>query len=692
MTVIALQSGRKRRLTDMARYRGLVIAIAAFLAMVAILFALSPHGLSYFDVSFISAGGAALALAAMGETMVVLTGGFDLSAGAVISLVNVVLATNMQAGAGSQIEWCLVGLGIGAAAGVLNGLFVALVRLPSIVVTLSAMFIVQGVTLLVLPQPGGKTPEALSNFFTGDVVANVFPTPIVILLVALLVWAGIKNSRLGTSIYAVGSDEEGARASGVSVQATTFATYVLAGVFYAAGGIFLTAQTGSGDPLIGAPLLLQVFAATVLGGTLLGGGRGGCLGTVFGSYTLMLTINVMLVLNVSAYYSTVAEGVILILAVLGGSFARGSAAVGYLRLMRLRWQAWLNHSLPRAVASGSGRLSLGIEAGKSLRPNDEMPRSALARWLVHHRDALRYVLPSYAFFVLVLLATRIAFGVETSPFQYLNSLLVLTSFLAILGLGQGAVILTGGLDLSLPWMITLSGVLLTGMIEGANGPAIWAVPLVLSVGILVGLVNGAGVAFLGLPPIVATLAMNGVLEGLALVYDNGTPHGWSAPSLRWFMTATIGGLAPAAWCLFVFVAAATLALSRSSFGRRIYAVGNSMRAAKLSGLRVGRTLLGVYALSGFCSALVGILLTGFNGQAFNGMGDSYLLPSIAVVVVGGTVITGGRGHYLGILGGCLLLTALSIALAGTTLPEAVRHIIFGVVVLSAIVALRERRA
>jgi ribose transport system permease protein len=401
---------------------------------------------------------------------------------------------------------------------------------------------------------------------------------------------------------------------------------------------------------------------------------------------------VMLVLNVSAYYSTVAEGVILILAVLGSSFGRGSAAAGYLRLLRLRWQAWRDQSLPQTVSGGSRRLQLGIDAAKPPRPNDELPQPAIGRWLVRNRDTLRYVLPSYFFFVLVLVVTRIVFGVEMSALQYLNAMLVLTSFLAVLGLGQGAVILTGGLDLSLPWTITLSGVLLTGMIEGADAPAVWAVPLVLGVGIVVGLVNGAGVAFLGLPPIVATLAMNGVLEGLALVYDNGTPHGWSAPSLRHFMTGNIAGLAPAAWFLIAFVAAATLLLSRTGFGRRIYAVGNSMRAARLSGVRVGSTILGAYALSGFCSALVGVMLTGFNGQAFNGMGDSYLLPSIAVIVVGGTVITGGRGHYLGILGGCLLLTALGIALAGTTVPEAVRHIIFGVVVLSAIVALRERRA
>ena len=117
-----------------------------------------------------------------------------------------------------------------------------------------------------------------------------------------------------------------------------------------------------------------------------------------------------------------------------------------------------------------------------------------------------------------------------------------------------------------------------------------------------------------------------------------------------------------------------------------------MRVAALSGIAVGRTLIGVYVLSGLCAALVGVLLTGFSGQASLGMGDEYLLPSIAVVVVGGALITGGRGHYLGMLGGVLLLTALQTLLAGTTLPYATRAILFGLVVLGAVMALRERRA
>jgi ribose transport system permease protein len=157
------------------------------------------------------------------------------------------------------------------------------------------------------------------------------------------------------------------------------------------------------------------------------------------------------------------------------------------------------------------------------------------------------------------------------------------------------------------------------------------------------------------------------------------------------MTGHLAGLTPVVFFLAGFVLAGLLLLGRTAFGRRVYAVGNSLEAARLSGVRTGRVLISVYVLSALCAAIVGILLTGFSGQASLGMGDDYLLPSIAVVVVGGALITGGQGHYLGMVGGALLLTALQTLLAGTTLPYAFRAIVFGCVVLAAIIALRERR-
>jgi ribose transport system permease protein len=115
-------------------------------------------------------------------------------------------------------------------------------------------------------------------------------------------------------------------------------------------------------------------------------------------------------------------------------------------------------------------------------------------------------------------------------------------------------------------------------------------------------------------------------------------------------------------------------------------------SAKFSGVPVTKVLILAYALSGLCSALVGVMLSGFTGQAFNDMGDPYLLTSIAVVVVGGTLMTGGRGHYAGMLGGALMLTALSTLLSGSSLPVAARGVVYGLVVLAAVVAMREKRA
>ena len=672
------------------RNRGLFIAICVFVAIFVVLDLITPGPISYFEISFLSAGTVTLALAAMGQTLVILTGGFDLSAGAVISLVNVVLATQMGDTPGEQILFSAVAIGLGALVGAVNGFFVAFLRLQSIVVTLATMFIIQGFTLLVLTKPGGTVPYTLTTFLTGDAIPNGLPAAIIVLVIALLIWLAIKRSRFGTAIYAIGSDEEAARANGIRVEWSKFFAYVAAGAFYGSAGLYISAMSGAGDPLVGNPMLLQIFAAVVLGGTLLGGGRGGCLGTVFAALTLTLIVNTLLILDVSAYYSTLVEGSILILAVLGATLGRASSVATYLRFLRVKLAALADHSAPSRLAGTDRRLAIAGFGGSDAPSAHDSAAHEPAGWLVRNRGTLTLVIPVYAFAVLVIIATAIVFHNELQAFTYINSVMVLVSFLAVLGLGQGAVILSGGLDLSVPWTIALAGIMLTGMASGSNADAVWAIPVVLAVGVAVGCFNGFGVVFLGLPPIVMTLAMNGILQTIALVYTGGTPGGWAPPAVRWFMTSDSAGLTPAAWFLIVFAVAATLLLSRTTFGRRIYAVGNSIRAARLSGVGTGATVIGVYMLSGLCSAIVGVMLTGFSSQAFLGMGDPYFLPSIAVVVVGGTLITGGRGHYVGILGGAILLTVLSTLLAGTTLPFATRDIIYGAVVLGAILVVRER--
>lgn len=679
-----LASGTARPL---ARHRGLLVAAAVFAVLLGTVASIGSVRLSYYDLASIATSGATLAVAAIGQTLVILAGGFDLSAGAVVSLVNVVLSTAFADQTMATPLVVATGVGVGMLAGAFNGAFIAGLRMQPIVVTLSTMFILQGVTLLVMDKPGGAVPPALGELLLGDAVPNLLPRPLVLIGLLLLAWAWLKRTRFGMAMYAVGSDADAARAAGVSTRFVQFMVYLLAGGCYGLAGVFVSAQTGSGDPLIGAPLLLQMFAAVVVGGTVLGGGRGGLLGTVLGAYILMLVVNILLVLNVSAFYSTITEGVILLLAVLAGGLGAAAPLARNLRHLA----TWLQARRQGLLARQRETFTAGVKLPAAVRttaPSSGPPAGFMAR----HGSTLRFTAPAWIGLVVVLIATQWVLGRSLASWGYVNSLLVLASFLVVLALGQGAVILTGGLDLSIPWTIGLCGILLAGMVKGSDAALLYALPLTLGIGVLIGLLNGAGIVLLGISPIVMTLAANGILQGLAMLYSKGTPDGFASPLLRRFMTDQSLFFTPVVLFVVVFVVMAVLLLSRTTFGRSLYAVGNGQRVAMLSGVPVGRTIVGVYMLSGLCSALAAVLLTGLSGQASLGMGDEYLLPSIAVVVIGGTLIVGGRGHYLGMLGGVLMLTALQTLLAGTTLPYASRSILFGLVVLVAVIGLRERRA
>jgi ribose transport system permease protein len=667
------------------RNRGTLISIAFFLALFVVTTALSPRGLTYFSVTSLLNAGAALALAAIGQTFVILCGGFDLSAGSTVALTNAILVTHMQDGIGSELGWCAAVLLIGAIIGLINGAIIAFLGMQPIIVTLSMMFLVRGATLLILPSPGGSIPESLSDMLVGDLIRGAVPTTLIIVVAALGVWFAIKGSRLGTAIYAVGSDETAAGAVGIGVHRTKLATYAIAGAFYAAGGVVLTAQSGAGDPLIGNPFLLGTFTAVVLGGTLLRGGRGGCVGSVFGAYTLLAMTNVLFTLKISEYYSSVAEALVLLIAVLLNSLDRQSVLTSTLNRLRLGLQTpWRKAaSSPRVYAAAP---ALASEA----KQHDDADSRRLRFWAPPYPDWVRFVAPAWICLLIIGAGTGLVFGDSFSFGYYANRVLILAVFPAILALGQGVVIMAGGFDLSPPWAIAFCGVVAGALINGSESAVLWVVPLLVVIGMLIGGFNGVGVAYLGVPPIVMTLATNGLLQGASMILSNGMPQGYASEGLRWFVTGNVLGLAPVTFFLGVFTIAATVLLAATPFARRVVAVGTNARVAELSGVPVQQTIVASYVVSGVCSALVAVILVGLLGQASLDMGQDYLLPSIAAVVVGGTLITGGRGNYLGMLGGVLVLTTLQIFLAGTALPFAVRDIVFGLVVMAAVLTLRER--
>src|ERR1700709_1520301 len=349
-------------------YRGLIIAIGALLAMMIAWVSLSATPVGLYDVGSVISSSTTLALAAIGQTIVVLSGGFDLAASAVVSLSNVLAVRFVQVSPIEQWGGVALILAIGGGIGLVNGALIAWFRLQSIVVTLATMFMVQGLTLLIQNKPGGSIGDQFGAFITSDLVPDKVPMSAAVLVVALLVWSFVKRTRFGVGLYALGSDPDGAYANGVPVRGYRVATYALAGMFYAAAGLYVSAQTGSADPLVGRPLLLSMFTAVVLGGTWLGGGRGGCVGTVFAAMTLMVTVNILLVLNVSAFFTTIAEAEILILAVLGSSIGQQSAAHEGAR-HALQWlKAWRTgtraQSLGKSGKNGNGARRVAFEVAE----------------------------------------------------------------------------------------------------------------------------------------------------------------------------------------------------------------------------------------------------------------------------------------------------------------------------------------
>jgi ribose transport system permease protein len=673
---------RKSKRAWVGKSRGTLVAIIVLVVAVVIFELVSPKPFSYFDFSTVTGTAGGLALAGIGETIVVIGGGLDLSVGALISLVNVLLVTLLGASKISVIPYTilatLLSLGVGGLVGTINGFLVGYLRMRAIVVTLATMFIIQGIVLLIQPVQGGEVSNDFSMVFVGDAISSVLPAPVIVMVLAILAWLYLKRTRFGVALYAVGSDSASAAANRVDVRLTRMLSFTAAGIFFGWAGMFLTANIGGGDPLIGAPMLLKVFAVVVVGGTAIGGGRGGCVGAVFGAITLTLIVNIFLIMGIRDYYVPIVEGVVLVLAALGLTISKQSPVFLILRRLAAARSAKRHPAAPRIVLRRPPSSSSG--------PN-ESGEKVEASWFRRNANTLRLIYPSYAVLLVTIGITAAIYGSDFRIFDYLRSLMTFATFMAILGLGQGAVVLVGGLDLSVIWAITLAAIIAAT----PSQHAVFVIPEALAVGLLIGLLNGALVVGFRLSPVVATLAVGGMLESIALLYNNGMQGGGVPAVLKNFVTERFGGLPLLLWLSPVFIACATLLLSRTGFGRRLYAVGNNEWVAKLSGVHTGPIILGAYVLSGFCSSIMGVLLAGFSQSTFYDMGRPYLMASIAVVVLGGTSISGGKGHYLGILGGALLYTALGSMLAGTTLPEAMRSIIYGAVILGAVMLLRDER-
>jgi len=277
-------------------------------------------------------------------------------------------------------------------------------------------------------------------------------------------------------------------------------------------------------------------------------------------------------------------------------------------------------------------------------------------------------------------------SIYSSNFLHLDYLLLqlkVASFLGVIATGMMLVILLGQIDLSAPWTITTGAMMsCAAAAYGPTGVAL-AIPFGILCGVLIGIVNGIGVAYLRIPAMIITLATNAVAQGLMVVYTGGfSPQDEATEAMRYIATGFLVPGVPNAVLVWAVVGAgAVFLLTRTTFGRAVYGIGNSERAAYLSGINTRRILILAFAVSGGLSAFGGVLLAGYSSKAAQSMGDVYLLPAIAAVVLGGTSILGGRGSYVGTVAGVILITLLQSILSVMQIPEAGRQVIYGIVIV-----------
>jgi ribose transport system permease protein len=267
-------------------------------------------------------------LMAIGQAIVILGGGIDISVGGIVSIVNTVLATRvgLDGSPGDMWKYVFISLLIGLLAGAINGFFIAYLRLQPIITTYATSFLYAGLALFILPNPGGGIPASIAALYRDSTPLNL-PLAFYVIAIFLLLWLYISSMRYGRFLLAVGGKAEAAYETAVPVTLVQFSTYVISGLMAAFSGIAITMLSGSGNGEIGGPMTLNSITAVVIGGNAMSGGVGGVAGPVMGAVTLGIIQNIISFANVNTWWETLVKATIIVMAL---------AAPGAINLFRRR--------------------------------------------------------------------------------------------------------------------------------------------------------------------------------------------------------------------------------------------------------------------------------------------------------------------------------------------------------------------
>ena len=592
--------------------------------------------------------GAPVMLLALGMTLVIAGGGIDLSVGSIMALAAVAAAHLVERGGGSAAA-IGAALAVGVACGACNGALTSWLRLPPIVATLVTLVSFRGLAQgLAEDQKIRFTDAALEWLANGRLGHGPMAPPVPIILV-LVVAVGLllllRATVAGRLLEAVGLNDRAARLCGIRVQRVRAITYIVSGAMAALAGLLVAGDIGEADPHgCGLSIELDAILAVAIGGTALTGGRPRLVGSLLGAMT-MRTLMVGLLMNgVAAEHTLLVKGI--------------AAAVVC------------------AIASPSLRR--------------ESPRQDLA--IEPRQVAFRRSLMGPAALALLLLLAWIRYAERGfAPLSVLRDVLGDRAHLGVVAIGLTIVVIAGGLDLAVGAVLATSSVLLAWLLAAQGWPLWAALPATLAMGTLFGLGQGSFIALSRLPAFIVTLAGMFIARGLGFLIQiqpstiRDPQHAWLA-ALR--LDPGFGGLSLNALVLLATMVGAAIFLGLTRRGRDLHAVGGDPESARLMGVDVTRSRLLAYAISGFCAALGGVLLSFYISAGSHVDGVGLELDAIAAVVVGGTLLRGGRGSVVGTTVGVALLglaTLLATAWEGW-LGVGESRVAIGVILLAFVAA------
>jgi rhamnose transport system permease protein len=601
------------------------VLIAAFLVVLIGVTILNPGFLARGNLVDILYSSSYVAVAAVGMTLIILCGHIDISIGAAVGVCATVAGRLAVAGVPLGLVFFAT-ICTGALIGLINGLLVAYGRIPAIVTTLGMASILKGGLILAtggawiygLPPGFGLSRQSLLGV----------PVPICGLLFFTVVFAiWLKFFAAGRELYAVGGNAEAARLSGISERKVTLRVFVFNGILVGVSAILYATNFTSIQSNVAPGLELTVITATVIGGVSILGGTGTVIGAVLGAILLQTIGTALVFMRIRAEWFQTVQGALILLTILLDVFRRRRTT----------------HTAGIVTSGGGGEAA--------------SPRFL---WGLSLQEGI-------LIFVLLVAVILLSFG--SDRFLTSSNLLNQTRFLcevALLAVPMTFIIVLGGIDLSVGSMLALSAVLL-GFSWQTFGIPLWLAVLIAIVGGgLAGLLNGFLIVYLGVPPLIVTLATLAIYRGLSFgISQSRSVHGFPDFFSFWG-SGEILGLPVQLYLLVIVLIVSAMVLGKTPLGRCIYAIGNNETAARFAGLRVGRIKMIAYTFSGLMAGIAGFIFTSRVTSTRADAATGLELDVIAAVVFGGTSIFGGRGTILGTALGVVTIQLLKngLQLAG----------------------------